>query len=116
MPLVPLCTACSASSYRLYLLTPYTTNPLQHTSPTSPHKVPGFSPETAMAIVESELGKPIDELFDPGTFCKQPLAAASLGQVHRAKMGGKPVCVKVQRQGLKALFDMDLKNIKVPHH
>ena len=69
-----------------------------------------------MAIVESELGKPIDELFDPGTFSKQALAAASLGQVHTAKIGGKPVCIKVQRQGLKTLFDMDLKNIKVRHH
>ena len=78
-------------------------------------QVPGFSPEKAMEIIESELGKPIDELFEPGSFSKQPLAAASLGQVHTARMRGtgKEVCVKVQRQGLKELFDMDLKNIKV---
>lgn len=36
-----------------------------------------------------------------------------LGQVHRAKLRGKEVVVKVQRPGLKALFDIDLKNLRV---
>ena len=35
------------------------------------------------------------------------------GQVHRAKLRGKEVVVKVQRPGLKALFDIDLKNLRV---
>lgn len=35
------------------------------------------------------------------------------GQVHRAKLEGKEVVVKVQRPGLKALFDIDLKNLRV---
>lgn len=35
------------------------------------------------------------------------------GQVHRAKLWGKEVVVKVQRPGLKALFDIDLKNLRV---
>lgn len=35
------------------------------------------------------------------------------GQVHRAKLRGKEVIVKVQRPGLKALFDIDLKNLRV---
>ena len=35
------------------------------------------------------------------------------GQVHRAKIGDQMVVVKVQRPGLKELFDIDLKNIRV---
>lgn len=74
-------------------------------------KVPGFPGEVAVSIIENELGKPINQLFD--SFDPVPLAAASLGQVHRATLNGKELVVKVQRQGLKNLFDMDLKNIKV---
>jgi predicted unusual protein kinase regulating ubiquinone biosynthesis (AarF/ABC1/UbiB family) len=72
--------------------------------------VPGFGGDRAVAIIENELGKPIDEIFD--SFEKEPIAAASLGQVHRATCKGKSVAVKVQRAGLKALFDTDLKNLK----
>jgi len=73
--------------------------------------VPGFGGDKAVAIIETELGKPIGEVFD--SFEKTPIAAASLGQVHRAVANGKPVAVKVQRAGLKELFDTDLKNLKV---
>lgn len=76
-------------------------------------QVPGFSGDIAKSIIESELGKPIDVLYDKGSFNDQPLAAASLGQVHTATLNGRKVAIKVQRQGLKALFDVDLKNIKV---
>ena len=45
-------------------------------------------------------------------FSIEPLAAASLGQVHTAMYKGKKVAIKVQRAGLKELFDVDLKNLK----
>jgi len=73
--------------------------------------VPGFGGERAVQIIEKELGRPIADVFD--SFEKEPIAAASLGQVHRAVYMGKPVAVKVQRAGLKELFDTDLKNLKV---
>ena len=75
--------------------------------------VPGFGGDRAISIIETELGKPIDQIFDSGSFEKTPIAAASLGQVHRATYKGSPVAVKVQRAGLKELFDTDLKNLKV---
>lgn len=74
-------------------------------------QVPPFDPNTAVQIVEEELGRPVDLIFD--RFDRDPIAAASLGQVHRAKLRGKEVVVKVQRPGLKALFDIDLKNLRV---
>ncbi|KAL4421257.1 hypothetical protein ABPG75_010548 [Micractinium tetrahymenae] len=73
--------------------------------------VPAFESETAVAIIESSLGKPLDQLFEE--FDPKPIAAASLGQVHVAKVNGQKVVVKVQRPGLKELFDIDLKNVRV---
>jgi predicted unusual protein kinase regulating ubiquinone biosynthesis (AarF/ABC1/UbiB family) len=72
--------------------------------------VPGFSGKRAKQIVSSELGKQCDEIFT--NFSDEPLAAASLGQVHTAVYKGKKVAIKVQRAGLKELFDVDLKNLK----
>ncbi|XP_075510342.1 LOW QUALITY PROTEIN: protein ACTIVITY OF BC1 COMPLEX KINASE 8, chloroplastic [Primulina tabacum] len=74
-------------------------------------QVPPFSSETAVSIVEEELGAPVDNLFQ--RFDREPIAAASLGQVHRAKLKGREVVIKVQRPGLKDLFDIDLKNLRV---
>ncbi|NEQ27158.1 MAG: AarF/ABC1/UbiB kinase family protein, partial [Microcoleus sp. SIO2G3] len=54
-----------------------------------------------------DLGKSIPELFR--SFDPIPLAAASLGQVHRAQLhSGEEVVVKVQRPGLRKLFEIDL--------
>ncbi|KAG6717302.1 hypothetical protein I3842_04G091800 [Carya illinoinensis] len=74
-------------------------------------QVPPFPSETAMSIVEEELGAPLSDIFDQ--FEYEPIAAASLGQVHRARLKGQEVVVKVQRPGLKDLFDIDLKNLRV---
>ncbi|KAF9669646.1 hypothetical protein SADUNF_Sadunf14G0128900 [Salix dunnii] len=98
-------------------------------------RVPAFSPKKARSFIERELGAPIDVLFKE--FEDQPIAAASLGQVfdlclpvilvcgciltfceiylvHRAILhNGEKVVVKVQRPGLKKLFDIDLRNLKL---
>uniref|UniRef100_A0A7S0WUM2 ABC1 atypical kinase-like domain-containing protein n=1 Tax=Pyramimonas obovata TaxID=1411642 RepID=A0A7S0WUM2_9CHLO len=73
--------------------------------------VPPFGIEEAKEIISSELGGDVDEKYS--YFEDQPIAAASLGQVHRARIGDQEVVVKVQRPGLKQLFDYDLKNIRV---
>jgi len=70
-------------------------------------EVPAFSGERAKRIIEEELGKPVTELFKD--FTDTPLAAASLGQVHRAVMlDGQEVAIKVQRDKLKEMYDLDL--------
>ncbi|CAA6665115.1 unnamed protein product [Spirodela intermedia] len=74
-------------------------------------QVPPFPSEVAVSILEEELGGPAGEIFD--RFDYEPIAAASLGQVHRAKLRGQEIVVKVQRPGLKDLFDIDLKNLRV---
>lgn len=74
-------------------------------------KVPAFSYEQVAGIIEQELGKPISSLFQD--FEPVPLAAASLGQVHKATLyTGESVVVKVQRPGLKKLFEIDLDILK----
>ncbi|MDF5730577.1 MAG: AarF/ABC1/UbiB kinase family protein [Rhizonema sp. PD38] len=74
-------------------------------------KVPAFSYEQVEAIIELELGKKIPDLFE--SFDPIPLAAASLGQVHKAVLhSGEAVVVKVQRPGLKKLFEIDLQILK----
>ncbi|BAZ90654.1 ABC-1 domain-containing protein [Raphidiopsis curvata NIES-932] len=74
-------------------------------------RVPAFDYEQVATIIEQELGKTIAELF--ASFEPIPLAAASLGQVHKAELhSGETVVVKVQRPGLKKLFEIDLQILK----
>jgi ubiquinone biosynthesis protein len=63
--------------------------------------------DTVRAVVEAELGRPLDAAF--AAFDETPLAAASIGQVHRAvTLDGAMVAVKVQRPGIAELIEHDL--------
>ena len=74
-------------------------------------RVPAFTYEQAAEIIEEDLGKPTSKLFR--SFDPTPLAAASLGQVHKAQLhSGEEVVVKIQRPGLKKLFAIDLAILK----
>jgi ubiquinone biosynthesis protein len=74
------------------------------------------TPPDSLAQVKStiltELGKPVEDIF--ADFEEKPLASASIGQVHRARLsGGKLVVVKVQRTGIehKILGDLDIMGV-----
>ncbi|MDP4128415.1 MAG: AarF/UbiB family protein, partial [Bacillota bacterium] len=59
-------------------------------------------------IIEGELGSPLGEIFS--TFDENVLAAASIGQVHRAQLRtGEEVAVKVQRPQIKTMIETDLE-------
>ena len=62
-------------------------------------------------VIETELGHPLNKLY--ATFESEPLAAASLGQAHRATLpDGTPVAVKVLRPGIDELVATDLKSLR----
>ncbi len=74
-------------------------------------QVPAFTYEQVSKIIETDFGKPLNQLFK--SFDPIPLAAASLGQVHKAQLyTGEDVVVKIQRPGLKKLFTIDLAILK----
>jgi predicted unusual protein kinase regulating ubiquinone biosynthesis (AarF/ABC1/UbiB family) len=74
-------------------------------------QVPAFTYEQVASIIEADLGKSLNQLFRH--FDPVPIAAASLGQVHKAQLhSGEEVVVKVQRPGLKKLFTIDLAILK----
>jgi len=70
-------------------------------------QLPGFDGNKAMELIEEDLGYKIDELFLE--IDKEPISAASLGQVHKAKLKNEEVvAVKVQRPGLREQITLDL--------
>ncbi len=70
-------------------------------------RVPPFDPAIAKRTVEEEIRARIEDVF--AEFDERPLAAASIAQVHRARLkNGDEVIVKVQRPGLRALIETDL--------
>lgn len=75
-------------------------------------KVPAFDWATAESILEDAFGKKLTDVFS--WIETTPLAAASLGQVHRAALkNGTEVVVKIQRPGLQRLFDLDLDALRI---
>ena len=71
------------------------------------NRVEPVSADDVAAVLESDLGAPIDEVF--AEFDWSPLAAASIGQTHLARLTtGESVVVKVQRPGIEQLMERDL--------
>jgi ubiquinone biosynthesis protein len=73
----------------------------------------GFPFEVAKRAIEAGLGRPLMEVFDE--FDQHPIAAASICQVHRAKLRREQewVAVKVQRPGIAATFTRDLSILRI---
>ena len=71
-----------------------------------------MDPELAQDVLQSDLGRPVDELF--AEFTEQPMAAASIGQVHRAVLhDGREVAVKIQYPGAAEAIRDDLANTEL---
>lgn len=69
--------------------------------------VPPFPADIAIRRIETELGRPLEELF--AQFEPTPIAAASIGQVHRAQLhSGERVVIKVRRPGIEQTIESDL--------
>ncbi|WP_164008903.1 ABC1 kinase family protein [Pyxidicoccus trucidator] len=74
------------------------------------NQAPAMAYEQVARVVREELDAPPEEAFRE--FSREPLAAASLGQVHRAVLpDGRPVAVKVQYPGIAESMAQDLQNL-----
>ncbi|WP_224816473.1 2-polyprenylphenol 6-hydroxylase [Hasllibacter sp. MH4015] len=70
-------------------------------------KLPPFDTSDARRVVAEEMGRPVDEIFSAFS---DPVAAASIAQVHRATLveGGRDVAVKILRPGIERAFRKDV--------
>ncbi|MFQ6617231.1 MAG: ABC1 kinase family protein [Fidelibacterota bacterium] len=73
-------------------------------------KVPPEKTKTIIEVIERELGNPVDKIFEE--FSEEAIAAASLGQVHRAVYDSQEVAVKVLRPGVRELINLDIKIVQ----
>jgi ubiquinone biosynthesis protein len=90
-------------STRSDLVSPDVADELSHLQD---HVAPA-APDAVQELLEEELGAPVDEVF--AEFDWHPLAAASIGQAHCARLhGGQRVVVKVQRPGIADSVNRDL--------
>ena len=70
-------------------------------------RVPPFPGDVAARIVRDALGRPVDEVFSE--FTREPLASASIAQVHAARLkDGRSVVVKVVRPGIERVIRRDV--------
>ncbi len=65
--------------------------------------------DAVVAVIEAEFSKPLDQLFE--SFGRDPIAAASIGQVHHAVFRGEEVAVKIQYPGILDVMKQDLRNV-----
>ena len=73
---------------------------------------PPMDPQLAKEVLQADLGRPVDELF--ADFSDEPIAAASIGQVHRAVLqDGREVAVKIQYPGAAEAITDDLANTEL---
>lgn len=70
--------------------------------------LPADGPDKVREIIENELGQPIEDLFL--SFDEEPIASASIGQVHRAQLkSGQQVVIKIQHDGIQRTVEKDLE-------
>ncbi len=75
-------------------------------------RVPPFDSKTAVAKIESSLGKPIAAIFSE--FDETPVASASIAQVHFGRLiDGREVAIKVLRPGMLEIIEQDLALLKL---
>lgn len=86
-------------------------------------QVPPDSPDAIVGVIEKELDGGLADLFE--SFEREPIAAASLGQVHRARLDGRDVAVKVLRPRVEQRVALDVDtafrvvfwlNVLFPNH